>query len=155
DTSLIVYESDPPPQGLITLHKLEPATGRDTVLASMPTPEDYQPSATLAAYLHPTLTYDGRIVAYALGSDLFLQQTDGAAPRKLLSAPEGFEDAVISGYGNVVYAATKTGRLLKIEAGSGSVTELSAALPHMEVLGGVFVPGARVDVAVSSAPGDP
>jgi uncharacterized protein (TIGR03437 family) len=152
DALLIVYESDPPTQGVITLRKLELASGRDIVLASMPTPDGYPFAAT---YLHPTLTNDGRTVAYTLGTDLVVQQTDGGAPRRLLSAPEGFQDAVISGQGNVVYASTKTGRLLKIDAGSGAVTELSAAVPHMEITGGVFVPGALVDVALSSAPGDP
>jgi uncharacterized protein (TIGR03437 family) len=152
--SLIVYESDPSGPGTITLRAHDISTGREIVLISAPTPRDYQPAPTPGAYLHPTLTYDGRMVAYTLGTDLFLQRTDGAAPSKLASAPEGFQDAVISGFGNVVYASTVTGRLLKIEIGSGSLVELSAAPPHIEVTPSVFVPGARVDVAMPTGSGD-
>ncbi len=155
DDPAIVYESDPPGPGTITLRAHDLSTGREIVLASMPTPEDYRPFSTPAPYLHPTLTYDGRIVAYTLGMDLFVQRTDGAAPRKLASTPEGFEDAVISGFGNVVYASTMTGGVLRVDTGSGAVTELSAAVPHMEVTSSVFVPGVRVDVTVPPGPGGP
>lgn len=153
--SLIVYESGPPGPGMITLRAHEIATGREVLLASMPRPGDYQPVATPATYLHPTLAYDGRLVAYTLGTDLFVQRTDGGAPRKLASAPEGFQDAVISGFGNIVYASTTTGRLLKIDTGSGSVTELSSAVPHLQLTSSVFVPGALVDVAVAAGSADP
>jgi uncharacterized protein (TIGR03437 family) len=152
--SLIVYESDPSGPGTITLRAHDISTGREIVLISAPTPRDYQPPPTPSTYLHPTLTYDGRMVAYTLGTDLFIQRTDGAAPSKLASAPEGFQDAVISGFGNVVYASTVTGRLLKIDIGSGSLVELSAAPPHIEVTPSVFVPGARVDVTMATGSGD-
>lgn len=155
DDTLIVYESDPPGSGTITLRAHEISTGRELMLASGPTPKDYQAAPTPPTYLHPTLTYDGRLVAYTLGTDLFVQRTDGAAPCKLASAPEGFQDAVISGFGNILYASTTMGRLLKIDTGSGSVTELSAAVPHLQLTSSVFVPGALVDVIVAAGSADP
>jgi uncharacterized protein (TIGR03437 family) len=148
----IVYEGASS-SGHYELHSYDVASARDVVIATGPAI-----SPNIAFYFHSRLTNDGAQVAYLLNNQLMVQGTDGSAARQLTSAPEGVSDAVISGYGNLAYAVTTSGRLLRIDVASGAETELSAAVPHIQIVGGALVPGARLDLSVSAAPanrGDP
>ncbi len=51
-----------------------------------------------------------------------------------------------------MYAVTGSDRLLRADTTSGAVTELSAAVPHIQIVDGALVPGARIDLSVSGAP---
>ena len=150
---VIVYESWPV-GGNYELHSYSPALGRDTLLATGGPPlAEYQPNS----YFHPWLTFDGQYVSYVLNGRLLVQPTGGSEARTLTSAEDGtVVDQVISGFGNVAFAATDAGRLLRIDVATGAKTELIAAVPHLEVAGGAQVPGGRLDVAVADpAAGDP
>jgi uncharacterized protein (TIGR03437 family) len=149
----IVYETATT-GGNFQLRSYSPASGTDILLATGgPVEGDYQPGS----YFHPWLTLDGQFVSYVLGDRLLLQPTDGSAARVLTSLDDGAViDGVISGFGNLAFAATDAGRLLRIEIASGAKTELVAAVPHLEVTGGAQVPGGRLDVRVTGpAAGDP
>jgi len=152
--STIVYESIAL-KGDHELHSYDVATGRDLLLAT----------GSVAAnnfgqtnYFHASLTGDGVLVAYInSGVVLLVARTDSAGVVQRASATDGLSEAdlseaVISGFGNVAYMATSSGRLIEIDIASGAQTEIFAAPPHIEVTGGAMVPGARLDVAVSGAP---
>ncbi len=149
----IVYETATT-GGNFQLRSYSPASGTDILLATGgPVEGDYQPGS----YFHPWLTLDGQFVSYVLGGRLLLQPADGSAARALTLLEDGAViDGVISGFGNLAFAATDAGRLLRIDIASGAKTELVAAVPHLEVTGGAQVPGGRLDVRVTGpAAGDP
>ncbi len=152
----IVYESQSD-DGKFDVHSYSVASGRDIVLASgsIALPPKGYPLPTM--YSHLSLTLDGGNVLYVLDNRLVVQPTDGGSARILTSAAEDtLVDAVISGSGNVAYAATSTGRLLRVDVGSGEQTELVAAVPHLEVIDGASAPGGRIDVKViGPSPSDP
>jgi uncharacterized protein (TIGR03437 family) len=149
DPQEIIYEAAPV-GGNYELHSYFVATGQDQILATgAGAPAD---SRNLTSYFHPSLTNDGFLVAYVLYNQLVVQATHTLGVRQLVLAAEGFTDLVISGSGNLVYAVTSSDRLLRADVTSGAITELSAAVPHIQIVSGVLVPGARVDLSVSSAP---
>jgi uncharacterized protein (TIGR03437 family) len=100
---------------------------------------------------------DGNYVSYILNGRFVVQSTHGGPSATLTDGSDGdVVDAVISGWGNVAFAATSAGRLLRIDVGTGAKAELIAAVPHLEVGFGARVPGGRIDVTVTGPPaGDP
>jgi hypothetical protein len=74
------------------------------------------------------MTDDGRAVLYASTSggspQLRIIRTDGTGDRGLTNEPAGIASAILSGDGNVAYAVTLGGRLVKIAVASGAVEEL-------------------------------
>lgn len=132
------------------LHSYYVPTGRDLILATGPAVS--ADSSNQNPGLHPSLTKDGSVVAYALNQQLVVQGTHTLSAFPLLSAADGITDVVISGNGNLVYAVTGSDRLLRADVTSGAVTELSAAIPRIQIVDGALVPGARIDLSVSSAP---
>lgn len=127
--------------GAYALHSYAIPSGVDTTLA--------------ASAIQPYVTADGKLATYLAGGQLWMVQTNGTGARQLTNAPEGVTSHVISGNGLVAYAATQSSRLLKIDAGSGLVTELSAATPNLQILNGSVVPGALLEVGVSNSTSDP
>ena len=140
DAKEIVYETAPL-GGPYELHSYDVATGQDLALA-----------IGSAAPFHPSLTKDGSLVAYVLNNQLVVQGTHTLAAFDLISAADGITDVVISGNGNLVYAVTGSDRLLRADVTSRAVTELSAAVPRIQIISGALVPGARIDLSVSGAP---
>jgi uncharacterized protein (TIGR03437 family) len=130
--SWVVYDA---PAGFATrLHALDPATGRDIVLASRP--------STSTTLFHESISADGSTVLYLGGqpTQAFLIHPDGAGLRQLTSFPEGVDEAVLSGNGRTVIAATG-GRLVSIDVTSGAVKELIPATPLCYGTQPALVPG--------------
>ena len=149
DLQEIVYEAAPA-GGNYELHSYHVATGQDLILATGPgAPAD---SRGLGSYFHPSLTKDGYLVSHVQNKQVRVQATHTLTVLSLVSSSAGFTDVVISGNGNVVYAVTGSDRLLRADTTSGAVTELSAAVPRIQIVDGVLVPGARIDLSVSGAP---
>jgi uncharacterized protein (TIGR03437 family) len=136
--------------GNYELHTYYVASGQDLILATGPAVSTAPQSQN--SYFHSSLNKDGSLVAYVLNNQLVVQGTHTLGAFALVSSADGFTDVVISGNGNVVYAVTGSDRLLRADVPSGAVTELSAAVPHIQIASGVLVPGARVDLSVSGAP---
>ncbi len=149
DSQEIVYEGVSG-AGNYELHTYYVASGQDLILATGPAVPTAPQSQN--SYFHSSLNKDGSLVAYVLNNQLVVQATHTLGVRSLVSSADGFTDVVISGNGNVVYAVTGSDRLLRADVTSGAVTELSAAVPHIQIVSGVLVPGARVDLSVSGAP---
>ena len=100
-------------------------TGTERVLVATPL-ESSQPT------FFPHITNDGRTVLYSTNDEngiqqVFLINSDGTNQQQLTREPEGIKTATLTGSGNLVYAATPTARLLRIDTASGVVTELAAA----------------------------
>jgi uncharacterized protein (TIGR03437 family) len=148
DASTVVYEMAST-GGEWLLRAYDIAGARDRLLASAAAPP--YPTA-FSSVFHPVVTRDGKMAAYLAGGQAVVRGTDGSAPQRLTDAPEGVAALTISGSGNMVYAATATSRLLRIDLPGGLVTELSSAVPHLEIVWGTAVPGARLDAAISNAP---
>jgi Tol biopolymer transport system component len=74
------------------------------------------------------MTDDGRTMLYTSTRSgtpqLWIMQTDGTGDRQLTQDPAGIASAILSGDGNVAYAVTLDGRLVKIAIASGAVEEL-------------------------------
>ncbi len=152
----IVYETSSASTNF-ELHSYSAPSGRDILLAiGGAVPSGYL-SYQSVSYFHPSLTFDGKYVSYVLDNRLLIQSTDGAEARALTSAADGVvTSSVLSGWGNVAFAATSAGRLLRIDVATGARTELIAPVPHLEVTGGAPVPGGRIDVrSTGPAAGDP
>jgi len=133
----IVYET------ASELHSYSVASGADLLLAT--------------GAVQPWITSDGTRVSYILNNQLYVQSTSGGPARALTDASDGvIVDAVISGWGNVAFAATYFGRLLRIDVATGAKAELIAPVPHLQVTFGQPAPGGRIDVTVTGPPdGDP
>ena len=144
----IVYEGVSA-AGNYELHTYSVASGQDLILATGPAVSTAPQSQN--SYFHSSLNKDGSLVAYVLNNQLVVQATHTLGVRSLVSSADGFTDVVTSGDGNVVYAVTGSDRLLRADVTSGAATELSAAVPHIKIVSGVLVPGARVDLSVSGA----
>jgi uncharacterized protein (TIGR03437 family) len=148
--STVVYESAS--GSSCELHAYDVASGRDRLLAAASSD-----IAGAGSCFHPVLTRYGESVIYLLGRQLYIQARTGLTPRKLTSAAEGVTDATISGRGNVAYAATSTGRLLRIDVATSEQTEVIGAPPHLDVdvERSAFAPGGRVIVDAANSPSDP
>jgi uncharacterized protein (TIGR03437 family) len=148
DASTVVYEAASA-GGEWQLRAYDIAGARDRLLASAGAPP--YPTAFTSVF-QPVVTRDGKTVAYLAGGQVLVQGTDGSASRTLIGAPDAFTALTISGSGNVAYAATDSGRLVRVDLPGGVVTALLPAIPHLEMVGGSAAPGARVDVALSNSP---
>jgi uncharacterized protein (TIGR03437 family) len=116
----IVYEA---PVGVPNhLRSLDPATGRDILLASRP--------STSTTPFHESISADGSTVLYLSGQPVqaFLIHPDGTGLRQLTTFPEGVDEAVLSGDGRTAIAATG-GRLVSIDVATAAVQELIPATP--------------------------
>ena len=138
----VIYESFPPRQ----LRSIELEERRDTLLAEGAV-EFYQPS----------ISNDGSLVLYvgpAPGSDTnpaptadpettqaFLVKPDGTERRQVTDAPEGVSEAILSGSGDTVYAATYAGRLLHIDVTTGTTREVIPRSPFIDAVKGGAAPG--------------
>ena len=103
----------------------------------------------------PTLSDDGSRVLY-LSSDpapqahvISIGQEDFGP---ITSEPEGIADAVLSGNGQVVWALTRTGRLLQFDLPSGRCVQYTE--PLAAFLAPPHLPDSPARPAVESAPGD-
>jgi uncharacterized protein (TIGR03437 family) len=132
-------------------------SGSDVLLATGGPVPTTNPIYRGNSYFVPSLTLDGKYCAYVLDNRLVVQPTDGSNGTTLTAPSDGpVVNALISGSGNVVFAATSAGRLLRIDVATGDRTELIAAVPQLKVTGGASVPGARLDVTLSDlSGGDP
>ena len=138
----IVYETG------LELHSYSVASGTDLVLADL---------VLATGGVQPWMTSDGTQVSYILNNQLYVQSTSGGPARALTDASDGaIVDAVISGWGNVAFAANSFGRLFRIDVATGAKTELIAPVPHLQVTFGQPAPGGRIDVTVTGPQdGDP
>jgi uncharacterized protein (TIGR03437 family) len=96
----------------------------------------------------------------------FLMAIDGTRRRRVTAEPEGISKAVLSGNGRVVWAATRTGRLVKIDADTGARTQYTEPLAAFLELepwndpvdrwfsAGSNTPGGVISVAASVMPGE-
>ena len=111
-------------------------TGKEVLLAT----------GAIGGY-QPAISNDGHITAYVAkfsasgAAQMFVVNTDGAAKRQLTDVPEGISEAALSGYGDVVYAVTNAGRLLRIDVISGNVRQLIGRTPDAVVVDWPDVPG--------------
>ena len=132
----IVYESGKKGE-TYRLISYDVASQRETLLASAPCARDVfvnVPGALPPCYT-PSLSNDGQVVLYiAAESDsgppqVFLQSTDGNGKLQLTEEPEGIGEAILSGDGEIAYAVTRTGKLVRIDIGSASIHELTGPTP--------------------------
>jgi uncharacterized protein (TIGR03437 family) len=142
NAAVVVYETLS--GGERQLIAFDVAAGTETLLATVtdpPSPQKPQP-------FQPSLCRDGSMVAYVAGHgnsvQAYLQDTSGGAPRRLTNAPQGISSVVLSGFGNLAYAATPDNALIRINVASGSADQLTAATPSIGTLLGGFAPGSLV-----------
>jgi hypothetical protein len=79
----------------------------------------------------PSVSYDGSLVLAVGGDQLWLIGGDGADARAITREADGVRTGVLSGDGRVAYALTNGGRLLRVETGTGAVTELLGRTPWL------------------------
>ena len=126
--SRIVYEA---PVGVpIHLRALDPATGRDILLASLP--------AGSTTRFGESISNDAAEVLYlaepAAGqpAQAWIVHPDGTGARQLTSFASGVDEAVLSGDGRTAIAVTG-GRLVSIDAAGGAVQELIPVTPTCSI----------------------
>ncbi|HXP86554.1 MAG TPA: hypothetical protein VN841_17630 [Bryobacteraceae bacterium] len=88
---------------------------------------------------------------------VFVMAADGTGRQRVTAEPDGIAQAVLSGNGQVVWALTRTGRLLKIDIASGANTQYTE--PLAAFLNGSYsnaggAPGQVVSLAASVMPGE-
>ena len=77
------------------------------------------------------LSDDGTRALFVRGGQAYIIQTDGTGMRQVTSDPAGITAAVLSGSGGIVYAGTGAGRLLKINAETGTQVEIVGRTPYL------------------------
>lgn len=124
----IIYEAATP-QNTYDLHSIRVADGTDTVLAT-----------GAASSYGATITNAGDMVLY-VDNQVFTVNPDGTGQKQLTNAADGITAAVISGCGNLAYAATGIGRILRIDPATGATEELVGRTPVITSVTGASVPG--------------
>ncbi|MGQ0560416.1 MAG: hypothetical protein ACT443_00925, partial [Gemmatimonadota bacterium] len=96
---------------------------------------------------HPSISNFGNLILYVAPGNagaspqVHLANTATLDRRSLTREPEGIAEAVLSGNGNIAYAVTRSGRLLRIDVATGAVTELVGRQPVITEIRGAPVPG--------------
>ena len=90
---------------------------------------------------HASISDDGRWLSYVFGGKTYLYDHTAGRSAKLNDAAEGVQEAVISGDGSTVWEATAWGRILRVDAASGSVREVVPRTPIITSIQGAPVPG--------------
>lgn len=91
---------------------------------------DTQTLATSTIPMQPCLSNDGSVVVFVATADtsnlpqVFVVDGEEQAARRLTSEAGGITEVVLSGNGNVAYAVTGAGRLLRIDVASGAVERI-------------------------------
>jgi uncharacterized protein (TIGR03437 family) len=142
DGSTIVYVRTPA-EGEPELHGNKLASGADHMIAKFTAGG----SRLYGFDPMPSLTRNGSLVAYSDGTQLVLSNSEGYDRREIPLPPElpaepcsglclaDFPTSVtISGRGNIAYVGTRSGRLLRVDVVSGSVTELNPSVPPVNYL---------------------
>jgi len=125
-----------------TLLVLDTQTGERLSIASMPS-RDYR--ANRESFSKPVWDANGTKLIYRTLDDreqpvaISLWEAGTRASRVVLTSPEGFASAVISGDGGIIWAVTSTNRLLRLDLFTGLTDEI---LPPLgSVAGGADGPG--------------
>ncbi len=91
----------------------------------------------------PSISYDGRFVVYLAFADLvsqvFLFDVESSLWRQLTHSPVDIVEAVVSGFGNAVWATDRFGGLFRIDLPSGSTRRFPAiqsARPELPLIPG-------------------
>jgi uncharacterized protein (TIGR03437 family) len=111
----------------------------------------------------PHISDDGNRIMFlstpAAANDpqVFVMPANGAGRQRVTAEPDGIARAVLSGNGQVVWALTRTGRLLKIDIPTGTRTQFTA--PLAAFLNGLSssaggAPGQIISLAASVMPGE-
>jgi uncharacterized protein (TIGR03437 family) len=110
------------------------ATGNETLLTTAPQQIAFSISGDASAVL---------FVAPAQGAaQAFLSANGGV--KQLTQEPEGIAEATISGNGQVVWAATTSGRILRVLAATGTVEEKIVRTPNVVSVDGGVAPGSLI-----------
>ncbi len=122
--SKLVYEAGSGSGRVLVAFDIE--SGIETTLATSPTGDP----AFAGSYFMPAVSIDGSTVSFVNAGangikQVFLTPTTGSGAQQLTSEPVGITEAVLSGYKNIVYAATTRSSLLRISLPSGTVTRLA------------------------------
>jgi len=152
DASRILYETfeTGQPYQLIA-YDVTQAT--ETVLAQGPvvTPSA-SPFSPPAPYFLPWLTDDGLQAIYLAAptagqpKQVYLVSTRLGTFHKLTDIPEGVSSAVISGLGNIVYAASASNRLFAADTATGNLRLLTNRTPQIISWEGGAAPGSLISL---------
>jgi uncharacterized protein (TIGR03437 family) len=96
--------------------------------------------ASGAGPFFPSLSNDGAKLLYVASSQAFLRDSLGTAT-PVTNAVEGIREAVISGNGNVGWAITNSGRLLKIDLAARTSQVVLGPVPLVTEIEGAPLPG--------------
>jgi uncharacterized protein (TIGR03437 family) len=105
----------------------------------------------------PCLSDDGRRILFlstpttADDPQVFTIGADGTERRQVTREPEGIASAVLSGNNLVVWAQTRTGRLIRIELDSGRITQLTE--PLAAFLRPIYFSNTQVVPSITGSPG--
>lgn len=103
----------------------------------------------------PSIGKDGKLILFLsrqLDSNrpqVFLVRPDGTGRRQITNEPEGIASAILSGNGAVSWALTRTGRVLRIDVGSGRYTQVIGSVPAIIDASDWPASGQEVTVAAS------
>jgi uncharacterized protein (TIGR03437 family) len=129
------------PAATCRLHAVDVKSGSDTLVAQVQ-----------GGPLEFSLSRDGSLVLYVPTStggfsrEAWLAHTDGSGAQQLTSFPEGVDHAFLSGSATTIIAATAA-RLVRIDVGSGAITELIGRTPVCTSLTSTLVPGSLAQMS--------
>jgi uncharacterized protein (TIGR03437 family) len=90
---------------------------------------------------HASISDDGRRLCYVSGGKAYVYDRTAGAGAQLNETAESVAEAVISGDGSTVWETTVWGRILRVDAASGSVREVVPRTPIITSIQGSPVPG--------------
>lgn len=113
-------------------------------------------------YWQPVLSHDGGRVAFLSNDPMdnsgrlatpqaHVMEVGGGELKRLTEDPSGITTAILSGNGRIVYALSRSGRLLRVDVDSGARTELLP--PFIQIFSmTALVAGSRVDLEALDDP---
>ena len=131
-----------------TLMVLNTQTGEQLAIAAMP-PKDYRVTDD-TSFAKPVWDADGAKMIYFTYDDreqptaISLWEASTKASRIVLTSAEGFSNAAISGDGRIIWAATNSNLLLRLDLLTGSTDEILSPLPLLDPQSLQGVPGSAV-----------
>ena len=94
----------------------------------------------LPSYFSASFSNDGTLLYADDAKQPVLLSPDGVT-RPLVNVPEGGREMILSGNGQVAWVETQTGRLLRVNTGDGSFTEVLPRTPYLSGIRAGSVPG--------------
>jgi uncharacterized protein (TIGR03437 family) len=135
---------------ILLWQEIETGTVRVIHLSDTAQSVNLGPSET--GHFQPRLSDDGTRVLLLVNSQAVIVNADGTDRRQITDEPEGLANAILSGNGQVIWALTRTGRLLQVDVSTRHVISYTEPLAAFDRP--IYHPNTQVRPTADGTPGE-